>query len=165
MTRLEQPNNLVDSSGNGTSKRKSRILGSLAFLAGLSFGGLANAASSTAKTISRLPQASFALNVGGASKTSPYFAAYYSPYSLLPYPFLYPGPFGLVPTADPTNTPNDLTTSSDLTSQLIGAFNGRRPIDLAEKDEEEVNVENNGADRRTESQTYADGNAEENVRT
>lgn len=156
-----------------TSNRKSRLLGSLAFLAGLSFGGLATAASSTVKTMAKLPQASFTVNLG-SPKGAPFLTAYYSPYSLLPYPFLYHGPLGLAPTVDPAKL--QTTSHDDLTPQVIGVFdNNRRPtIDFATDSGEEYadeerkpdngNAGGNGADRRAELRAEADRNAEEKVR-
>lgn len=157
---------------NETNKRKSRLLSSLAFLAGLSFGGLATAASSTAKTIAKLPQTSFSLNLG-SSKGSPYLTAYYNPYPLLPYPFFLPGSIGLAPMI---NLAKPQTTShNDLSPQVISLFENRPPIDLAEDNEEYLDEEkkfkNNkrtgngedGADDRTELQAKVDRNAEEKV--
>lgn len=157
---MEEPKNLY----NETNRRKSRLLGSLAFLAGLSFGGLA-AASTTAKTFAKLPPTSFSLNLG-SSKDSPYIAAYYNPYPLLPYPFFFPGHFGF-------NLAKAQATHNDLTSHVINLFGNRQPIDLREDNDEyldEDKSKNNkktgsedGADDRTELRTKVDRNAEEKV--
>lgn len=158
---------------NETNRRKSRLLSSLAFLTGLSlFGGLATAASSTAKTIAKLPQTSFSLNLG-SSKGSPYLAAYYNPYPLLPYPFFLPGSIGL---ATMINLAKPQTTShNDLSPQVISLFGNKLPIDLAEDNEEYLDEEkktknnkrtDNGedeADDRIELQAKVDRNAEEKV--
>ncbi|KAL6434271.1 hypothetical protein ACFW04_006004 [Cataglyphis niger] len=161
--------NILD---NETNRRKSRLLSSLAFLTGLSFGGLATAASSTAKTIAKLPQTSFSLNLG-SSKGSPYLAAYFNPYPLLPYPFFLPGSIGLAPMI---NLAKPQTTShNDLSSQVISLFGNKSPIDLAEDNEEYLDEEKktknnkrtgNGedeADDRTELQVKVDRNAEEKI--
>lgn len=157
---MEEPKNLY----NETNRRKSRLLGSLAFLAGLSFGGLA-AASTTAKTFAKLPPTSFSLNLG-SSKDSPYIAAYYNPYPLLPYPFFFPGHFGF-------NLAKAQATHNDLTSHVINLFGNRQPIDLREDNDEyldEDKSKNNkktgsedGADDRTELRAKVDRNAEEKV--
>lgn len=156
---------------NETNRRKSRLLSSLAFLAGLSFGGLATAASSTAKTITKLPQTSIGLNLG-SSKGSPYLAAYYNPYPMLSYPFLLPGSIGFAPMI---NLAKPQTTShNDLSPQVISLFENRPPIDLAEDNEEYLDEEksknnkrtgngDDGADDRTELRAKVDRNAEEKV--
>ncbi|XP_032662689.1 uncharacterized protein LOC116840278 [Odontomachus brunneus] len=166
--KVEEPRNL-DNTRSEANKRKARLLGGLAFLAGLSVGGLATAASSSVKTIAKMPQATFALNLGH-SKTSPYFAAYYSPYSLIPYPFFYHTPFGLLPTADPAK-PLQVSSHNDMTQQVISLFDNRQPGDFAENNEEYADQEKNPdsdknaaisedrADHRPELQT--DRNAEE----
>lgn len=156
---MEEPKGLY----NETNRRKSRLLGSLAFLAGLSFGGLA-AASTTTKTFAKLPTTSFSLNLG-SSKDSPYLAAYYNPYPLLPYPLFFPSPFGL--------TPINLAKTQP-TSQVISLIENR-PIDLREDNEEyldeEKKIKNNKktgngedeADDRIELRAKVDWNAEEKV--
>ncbi|EFN69143.1 hypothetical protein EAG_14401 [Camponotus floridanus] len=154
---MEESKNLY----NETNRRKSRLLGSLAFLAGLSFGGLA-AASTTAKTFAKLPPTSFSLNLG-SSKDSPYIAAYYNPYPLLPYPFFFPGHFGF-----------NLAKAQATHNDLINLFGNRQPIDLREDNEEyldEDKSKNNkkmgsedGADDRTELRAKVDRNAEEKIR-
>lgn len=158
-------------SPHNQTNRKSRLLGSLAFLAGL---GLGTSASSTVKTIAKLPQTSFSLNLG-SSQGSPYFAAYYNPYSLmhypLHYPFFFPGSFGFAP----INLAKPQTTShNDLTPQVISVFDNRQPIDLVEDNEEYLDEEkkksknnksmNNGEDDRTELRAKVDRNAEEKVK-
>jgi len=154
---MEESRNL-DSTENEVDKRRGRFLSSLAFLTGLSFDGLATAASSTVKNIAKMPQA-FSINLG-SSKTSPYFAAYYSRYPLLPYPFFYP--FGLVPIdAAKLQTQNDLTTP-----QVINLFDNR-PIDLAGNNEDytdEKSNADNGADDRIRLRAEANRNAEAKVR-
>ncbi|KAL6263711.1 hypothetical protein P5V15_003797 [Pogonomyrmex californicus] len=166
-TKIEESRGLGSASSE-TNKRKSRFLNSLAFLTGLSFGGLATAASSTMKNIAKLPHASFSINLG-SPKTSPYFAAYYSHYpypSLLPYPFFYPGSFGISPMVDnPTKPQTTSTQNADLiTPQVINLFDNK-PIDLAENNEDYTDAEksdaSNGADDRTRLRTEADRNAEE----
>lgn len=155
----------LDSANNETSKRKSRLLDGLTFLAGLSFGGLTTTASPV-KSVAKLSQGSFNLNLG-SSKASPYFIAYYNPYSL-PHPFFYP--FGLVP----INPAKPQTTShNDLTSQVISIFENRPEIDLEENNKEYIDAGNKfggdknaevEADDRTDLRAAADRNAEEKVR-
>lgn len=170
-TKIEESMSSV--SAHDTTKRKSRLLGSLGFLAGLNFGNLANAASSTVKTFSSLPQASLTLNLGSSSRNSPYFAAYYNPYSLLPYSFLYPGAFGLVPAFD--HAKPQTASNNALIPQVISLFNNRQPIDLVLNNEEYIeekkksdhNKKTGGSedeDRRAELRVGADRNAEEKVR-
>lgn len=158
-TKLE-PRNL-DSAHSEADKRKGRFLNSLAFLTGLSFGGLASAAS-TMKTIAKMPQV-FSINLG-TSKTSPYLTAYYSQYPyapLLPYPFFYP--FGLTSMIDAVKP----QTQNDLAPQIINLLDNR-PIDLAENNEdyadEEKSSASNGADDRIRLRFEADRNTEEKVR-
>nr|XP_012231258.1 PREDICTED: uncharacterized protein LOC105677301 [Linepithema humile] len=162
--KLEEFRNL-SSANNETSKRKSRLLDGLAFLAGLSVGGLAAAASSV-KSVAKLPQGSFSLNLG-SSKAPPYFAAYYNPYSLLPHPFFYPGSFGLVP-INPAKPPT--TSHNDLTQQVISIFENRPQTDLEENNKEYVDAEkkfssdkSGEADDRTDLRAAADRNAEEKI--
>jgi len=159
-TKMEESRNL-NSINSETDKRKARFLSSLAFLTGLSFGELATTASSTIKNIAKMPQV-FSINLG-SSKTSPYFAAYYSQHPYAPLlPFFYPG-FGLTPTIDATKPQ---TSQNDLTSQVINLLDDR-PIDLAGNNEDyadaEKSNEGNGVDG-IRLQAEADRNAEEKVR-
>lgn len=164
-TKTEESRNLSGKSSEA-DRRKGRFLNSLAFLTGLSFGGLATAASSTMKTIAnKMPQV-FSINLG-STKTSPYLTAYYSQYPyapLLPYPFFYPGPFGLAPMIDAVKPQ---TSQNDLTPQVINLLDNR-PIDLAENNEDYTDAEKsgagNGADDRIRLRAEADRNAEEKVR-
>lgn len=163
LTPVEEPKSL----SNETSRRRSRLLNGLAFLAGLSFGGLA-AASTTAKT-AKLPPTSLSLNLG-SSKDSPYLTAYYNPYPLLPYPFIFPGPLGFAP----INLAKTQLSHNDLTPQVISLLENR-PIDLREDNEEyldgEKKIKNNRktgngedeADDRVELRAKVDRNAEEKV--
>lgn len=159
----DEPRNLSNTN-TVADKRRGRFLSSLAFLTGLSFGGLATAASSGMKSIAKMPQA-FSINLG-SSKTSPYFAAYYSQYPytpLLPYPFFYPGSLGLT-SIDPAKPQ---TPQNDLTPQVINLLDNR-PIDLAENNEDYTDTEKlnaaNGADDRKRLRVEVDRNAEEKVR-
>jgi len=160
-TKVEESKNL-NSINSETDKRKARFLSSLAFLTGLSFGELATTASSTIKNIAKMPQV-FSINLG-SSKTSPYFAAYYSQHPYAPLlPFFYPG-FGLTPTIDAAKPSQ--TSQNDLTSQVINLLDNR-PIDLAGNNEDYADAEKfnegNGADG-IRLQAEADRNAEEKVR-
>lgn len=76
------------------SNRKSKILRSLAFLAGLSVGGLAGAASSDIKTYTKLPPLS--VNVG-TSRISPQVAAIYDSYPYVSYPSIFATSLGVYP--------------------------------------------------------------------
>lgn len=167
--KVEEFKNLKDNANNETSNRKSRLLDGIAFLAGLSFGGLA-AAASTVKSIAKLPQGSFSLNLG-SSKASPYLTAYYNPYPLLSHQFVHPGTFGLVPIipAKPQTT-----SQNDLTSHVIGIFESKPQTDLEESNKEYVDAKKKfdsdkrtevEADDRTNLRAAADQNAEEKVRT
>ncbi|XP_012060764.1 PREDICTED: uncharacterized protein LOC105624004 [Atta cephalotes] len=160
-TKVIESRNL-DNINNGMDKRKGRFLSSLAFLTGLSFGELATVASSTMKNIAKIPQM-LSINLG-SSKTSPYFAAYYSQYPytpLLPYPLIYPGAFGLAPMIDAAKPQ---TSQNDLTPQVINLFDNR-PNDIAENNEDYTDAETsnvgNGADDRIRLRAEADRNAEE----
>ncbi|XP_011882458.1 PREDICTED: uncharacterized protein LOC105570104 [Vollenhovia emeryi] len=141
-------------------KRRGRFLNSLAFLTGLSFGRLATSASSTVKSIAKAPHA-FSINLG-SSKTSPYFAAYYSQYPyapLLPYPFFYP--FGFAPMIDAAKSQ---ASQNDQTPQVINLFDNR-PSDLAGNNEDYTDADkSNEADDRIRLRAEADRNAEEKVR-
>ncbi|XP_036145511.1 uncharacterized protein LOC105833788 [Monomorium pharaonis] len=160
-TKVEELRNL-SSTNSKADNRKGRFLSSLAFLTGLSFGGLATAASSTVKSIAKMPQA-FSINLG-SSKSSPYFAAYYSQYPyapLLPYPFFYPGALALASTSDAAKPQ---TPQGDLIPQVISLFDNRS-IDLVENNEDYTDPERfnagNGADDRKRLRTEANRNAEE----
>lgn len=76
-----------------SSNRKSKILRSLAFLAGLSVGNLTNAASTDVKTYTKLPS----LNVDGTSRISSPVAAIYNPYPYVSYPYIFATPVGFYP--------------------------------------------------------------------
>jgi len=159
-TKVEESRNL-NSINSETDKRKARFLSSLAFLTGLNFGELATTASSTVKNIAKMPQV-FSINLG-SSKTSPYFAAYYSQHPYVPLlPFFYPG-FGLTPTIDAVKPQK---SQNDLTSQVINLLDNR-PIDLAGNNEDYADAEKfnegNGVDG-IRLQAEANRNAEEKVR-
>ncbi|XP_014481885.1 PREDICTED: uncharacterized protein LOC106748154 [Dinoponera quadriceps] len=165
LTKIQKESRTSLEASNEVNRRKARLLGGLAFLAGLSFGGLATAASSTVKTIAKMPQASFILNLG-PSKASPYFAAYYTPYSFLPYPLLYHGPFASS-TADPSKPQVSHHDASP--PQVISVSVNREPTteDFAEKNDEyeekdpDDDKSADGAEDRPELR--ADRNAEEKV--
>nr|XP_012137029.1 PREDICTED: uncharacterized protein LOC105662032 [Megachile rotundata] len=75
--------------------RKSKILGSLAFLAGLSVSDLTSAPNT--KTNTKLPPV--ALNE--ASRIPPHIAAIYNPYSYLTHPYILSAPLNFYPLWDP----------------------------------------------------------------
>lgn len=153
-TRFEESKTPDTEASLEANRRRSRFLGSLAVLASLGFGGLVSAASSTAKNIAKLPATtSISLNLG-SSKASPYLAAYYNPYSLLPYPLFYPG-FGLLPMMDPTKPQTQ--PQNDLTPQVISVFDSRESIDYSDNNEEYADDEKKSGDG-------ADPNAQKKVR-
>ncbi|KAF7399485.1 hypothetical protein HZH68_008077 [Vespula germanica] len=124
------------------NKRKSKFLGSLAFLAGLGFGGLAGAASSTVKAYAKFPQAAIAMNFV-PSKQGPYLAAYYDPYPFVPHPYLYHAPLGFYPFMDPLKLQSLIGGSSqqngaDRPDQIITVFDDKRPSDSDDSEEEYI---------------------------
>ncbi|KAI4494178.1 hypothetical protein M0802_009212 [Mischocyttarus mexicanus] len=136
------------------NKRKSKFLGSLAFLAGLGFGGLANAASSTVKAYAKFPQASIAMNFV-PSKQGPYLAAYYDPYPFVHHPYLYQSPLGFYPFVDPSKLQSLTGGSSqqsgfDRPTQIITLFDDKRPSDSDDSEEEYI-VEKTKADKSKSS--------------
>ncbi|XP_025161242.1 probable serine/threonine-protein kinase DDB_G0282963 isoform X2 [Harpegnathos saltator] len=159
----------VTTTNSEPKNRKARLLGSLAFLAGLGFGGLATAASSTVKSFVKVPQTSVAFNLS-PTKNSPYLAAYYNPFSFVPpYPFFYHSPFGLVPTSDLSTQ-----TMSHLTPQVISIFSNKQTDNVAGSNEEYADAENlnndksmadseDGVNYRTELHAVANRNAEEKM--
>ncbi|XP_035719916.1 uncharacterized protein LOC118440664 [Vespa mandarinia] len=137
------------------NKRKSKFLGSLAFLAGLGFGGLAGAASSTVKAYAKLPQASIAMNFV-PSKQGPYLAAYYDPYPFVPHPYLYHTPLGFYPFFDPLKLQSLISGSSqqngaDRPDQIITVLGDKRPSDSDDSEEEEYIVEKKKTDKSKSS--------------
>ncbi|XP_076686448.1 uncharacterized protein LOC143378512 [Andrena cerasifolii] len=80
-----------------SSNRKTKILGNLAFLAGLNIGGSAGAASSTAKTYIKPP---VALKLD-ASQLSPHVATIYDPHSYLPHSYILATSLGFYPVLNP----------------------------------------------------------------
>ncbi|XP_028524271.1 uncharacterized protein LOC108001451 isoform X2 [Apis cerana] len=76
----------------GSSNRKSKILRSLALLAGLSVGNLTNAASTDVKTYTKFPS----LNVDTSRISSP-LATIYNPYPYVSYPYIFATPLGFYP--------------------------------------------------------------------
>lgn len=124
------------------NKRKSKFLGSLAFLAGLGFGRLAGAASSTVKAYAKFPQASIAMNFV-PTKQGPYLAAYYDPYPFVPPPYLYHAPLGFYPFLDPLKLQSLIGGSSqqngaDRPDQIITVFGDKRPTDSDDSEEEYI---------------------------
>ncbi|KAF7396458.1 hypothetical protein HZH66_007320 [Vespula vulgaris] len=136
------------------NKRKSKFLGSLAFLAGLGFGGLAGAASSTVKAYAKFPQAAIAMNFV-PSKQGPYLAAYYDPYPFVPHPYLYHAPLGFYPFMDPLKLQSLIGGSSqqngaDRPDQIITVFDDKRPSDSDDSEEEYI-VEKKKIDKSKKS--------------
>ncbi|KOC65597.1 hypothetical protein WH47_01632, partial [Habropoda laboriosa] len=117
--KMERTENInVDS-----SNRKSKILRSLAFLAGLNVGDLVGAASSDVKTT--FPP--FTLTVG-ASKISPHIAATYDPYPYVSQPYIFVTPPRL-------HTLWNLLTQN---SQVLNLLDNNKQSDLLNKDDEYV---------------------------
>lgn len=157
------------------SNRRSKILRSLAFLAGLSVGGLAGAASSDVKSYAKFSPLS--VNVG-ASRVSPHVAAIYDPYPYMSYPYVFTTPLGFYPLWDPLrlqsingiqNNIHPLTQNSPLLNLL-----GNRPTDVLDVNDEYVqeaqkieNVKSSSqqdTDKSGEFQMEDNRNAEEKVR-
>lgn len=159
-----------------SSNRKSKILRSLAFLAGLSVGGLAGAASSDVKTYTKLPPLS--VNVG-ASRISPQVAAIYNPYLYVSYPYILATPFGIYPLWDllRSQSINGIQNNfQPLTQnpQVLNLFDNK-PTDLLNNSDEYVEEaqkiesiktpnDTEDTDKSVESQVEGDRNAEEKVR-
>ncbi|XP_015188561.1 PREDICTED: uncharacterized protein LOC107072826 [Polistes dominula] len=152
------------------NKRKSKFLGSLAFLAGLGFGGLASqAASSTVKAYAKFPQASIAMNFV-PSKQGPYLAAYYEPYPFVHNPYFYHSPLGFYPLVDPSKLQSLIGGSSQQNginrpTQIITLFDDKRPSDSDSDDsEEEYIVEKTKTDKSTIDSVYNKQQTEGEVR-
>lgn len=158
------------------SKRRSRILGGLAFLAGLSLGGLASAASSSVKSIAKIPQASLTVNLS-PSKLSPYYA-YYDPYTpVVPHPYVYP--YGLLPLLSPSKLHHldggAMVQNVLQPTQVVTLLDDKRPTDPSDNEEEYIdenkkaendstlnNAGEEGGDH-AESRVETDRNAEEKL--
>ncbi|XP_050592323.1 uncharacterized protein LOC126923174 [Bombus affinis] len=160
-----------------SSNRKSKILRSLAFLAGLSVGGLAGAASSDVKTYTKLPPLS--VNVG-ASRISPQVAAIYNPYPYVSYPYILATPFGIYPLWDllRSQSINGIQNNfQPLTQnpQVLNLFDNK-PTDLLNNSDEYVEEaqkiesiktpnDTEDTDKSVESQVEGDRNAEEKIQS
>ncbi|XP_017758516.1 PREDICTED: uncharacterized protein LOC108549574 [Eufriesea mexicana] len=175
--RLEELDRNVNR-GVDPSNRRSKILRSLAFLAGLSVGDLAGAASSDVKSYAKFSPLS--VNVG-ASRVSPHVAAIYDPYPYVPYPYVFTTPLGFYPLWDPLrlqsisgiqNNIQPLVQNSPLLNLL-----GNRPTDVLDTNDEYVeaaqkieNVKsssntNKDTDKSAEFQMEDNRNAEEKIKS
>lgn len=131
-----------------SSNRKSKILRSLAFLAGLSVGGLAGAASSDIKSYTKLPPLS--VNVG-ASRISPQVAAIYNPYPYVSYPYIFATPLGIYQPLTQTLNSNLLNNNDEYVEE--------------EQKIESIRAPNNAdSDKSKESEVKDDQNVEKKVR-
>ncbi|KAG7205504.1 hypothetical protein KM043_007486 [Ampulex compressa] len=146
--------------GAELDKRKSRFIGSLAFLAGLSVGGLAGAASSTMKSYSKVPAPPLALNLA-ASRFSPYITAFYDPFVAQPY--LYPNPFALYPFIEPSrlqqSLQNGLGQQNHPLSQLLALYGVKGPAESA--DNEDASAAEEGEEKEKRNEKISDGAYEE----
>ncbi|CAK9823946.1 hypothetical protein ANTRET_LOCUS2190 [Anthophora retusa] len=137
-----QPLEKIENENVVSSNRKSKILRSLAFLAGLSVGDLAGAASSDAKTYNAFPPLTLTFSV---PRISPYVASIYEPYPYMPHPYL-------------SVTPPRLQTLWNLlvqNSQMLNMLD--KPSNLLNKDDEYVDeakkIENIKAVSNTNEET------------
>ncbi|XP_076639957.1 uncharacterized protein LOC143351837 [Colletes latitarsis] len=157
-----------------SSNRKSKILGSLAFLTGLSVGSLSGA-SSNVNTYAKAPPVN--LNFG-ASRIPPHLAAIYNPYPYVPHPYIFATHFGLYPLLNPLGlqtidgVQNDFQTLAQ-NQQALNLLENKNPIDLLNNNDEYIEeakkVENvrtsndvvKKTDESAELQVEDDRNAEE----
>ncbi|XP_078038935.1 uncharacterized protein LOC144471084 isoform X2 [Augochlora pura] len=134
--KIEELNKPVDRNTN-SPMRKSKILGSLAFLAGLSVAGLTGPASSL-KTYSKpLP---VTLNFD-ASRVSPHIAPIYGPYPYVPHPYIFATPLGLYPLVSPVNLQSIAGLQNDVQSlaqqeQILNLLANKKPVDLLNSNDE-----------------------------
>ncbi|CAK9801600.1 hypothetical protein ANTQUA_LOCUS2913 [Anthophora quadrimaculata] len=120
-----QPLERIENENVVSSNRKSKILRSLAFLAGLSVGDLAGAASSDVKTYNAFPPLTLTLSV---PRISPYIASIYEPYPYMTHPYV-------------SVTPPRLQTLWNLlvqNSQMLNMLDNTKPSNLLNKDDEYV---------------------------
>ncbi|XP_076752616.1 uncharacterized protein LOC143424446 [Xylocopa sonorina] len=147
------------------SLRRSKILRSLAFLAGLSVGDLAGAASSGVKTYSKLP-----LNVNvGATRISPQIPpALYEPYPYLMNPYIFPPPLGFYPLWNALR----LQTISGLQNHLQSLSQSAQPLNLLDNNNEytdeaqrieNIKTSNGDSENTGEKEVENDLNGEEKL--
>nr|XP_033340931.1 uncharacterized protein LOC117228938 [Megalopta genalis] len=131
--KIEELNKPIDGSANSPI-RKSKILGSLAFLAGLSVAGLTGPVKTYAKP---LP---VTLNFD-ASRVSPHIAPIYGPYPYVPHPYIFTTPFGLYTLLSPVNLQPIAGLQNDVQSlaqqeQILNLLGNKKPVDLLNNNDE-----------------------------
>ncbi|XP_076659292.1 uncharacterized protein LOC143362753 [Halictus rubicundus] len=172
-SKTEELRKVTNENANSTI-RKSKILGSLAFLAGLSVAGLTSPTSSV-KTYAKPPSVSLNFD---ASRVSPHIAPIYGPYPYVSHPYIFATPFGLYPVLSPVNLQPVAGLQNDLQSlaqqeQILSLLGNKKPAVLLnnndEYTEEAKKVENvktsNAADEEAgEAAEFEDDrNAEEKI--
>ncbi|KAF3425096.1 hypothetical protein E2986_03666 [Frieseomelitta varia] len=153
LIKLQELERIANTEFDG-SNRKSKILRSLAFLAGLSVGGLAGAASSDIKTYTKLPPLS--VNVD-ASRISPQVAAIYDPYPYVSYPSIFATSLGVYPFWDLLR----LLSTNGLKFNPLN--NNDECVQEAQKIESIRAPSNADSDKNKESEVKNDRNVEEKM--
>ncbi|XP_015438397.1 PREDICTED: uncharacterized protein LOC107193464 [Dufourea novaeangliae] len=166
----------VGSTNSDIPNRKSKILGSLAFLAGLSIGGLTSA-TSTVKTYAKPPPVTLNFD---ASRVSPHIGPIYGPYPYVSHPYIFATPLGLYSILNPLSLQpiggiqNDLQALTQHT-QVLNLLDNKKPNDLLNNNEEYIDVAKKVENVKTsntveeeasegaESQFADDRNAEEEM--
>lgn len=147
-----------------SSNRKTKILGNLAFLAGLTIGGSAGAASSTAKAYSK-PPVTLKLD---ASQLSPHVATIYDPHSNVPHPYILATSLGFYPVLNPLRLQsiggiqNDFHTfTQNPQASALNLLENKKLIDLLNNNDEYTGEAKKIENVRTSSN--ADGEADESA--
>lgn len=160
-----------------SSNRKTKILGNLAFLAGLSVGSLAGA-SSNVNTYMKAPPVNFNF---GASRLASQLAAIYGPYPYMPQPYVFAAPLGYYPLLNPLGLQSLDGVQNDFQAlaqnqQVLNLLENKKSTELLNNNDEYIEeakkVENVGTsndvaentDGSVELQIEDDRNAEEKVR-
>ncbi|XP_026672598.1 uncharacterized protein LOC108628866 [Ceratina calcarata] len=123
---------IANTQSDSSLNRKSKILKSLAFLAGLSVGDLAGAASADVKAYTKLP-----LDIHpGVPRIPPQFAAIYNPYPYVMHPFVLATPFGFYSPLDPLR----FAVQNSLIKNPLpsNAFDNAKPTTMTEINDEYV---------------------------
>ncbi|XP_031831051.1 uncharacterized protein LOC116426358 [Nomia melanderi] len=145
--------NKIENLNMNSPIRKSKILSSLAFLAGLSVGGLTGASSSVNTYAKPAP---VTLNFDG-SRVSPQIASIYGSYPYMPHPYIFATPFGLYSVLSPLGLHTAPGFQNDL--QVLNSIGTKKPTDLSNNDEyveeakkvEDVKPSNTVPEETTES--------------
>lgn len=147
-----------------SSNRKSKILRSLAFLAGLNVANLTNAASTDVKTYAKLPS----LNVDTSRISSP-VAAIYNPYPYISYPYIFATPVGFYPLLDLLRLQSINGLQNAVQPSSLNLLDNKVIDQLKDEyGEEAQKIENiktsNSIDKNTDIQVEEDQNEEGKVR-